>query len=193
MARFDLTQAEIQRRKGKLAGCRALLNKATQWVVRSGSQEHLCALHLGKARLALDEGRLDAGRTALDEGLHIAEQCGYGFFHALLSITQAQASAGEGDWQGVLRSTTAARLGVRERVDDTSSAAGAGPRLVPGCDHRRARLVWAGARAGLLQGRALVELGRRDEAREALVAVRQLQQSISDPALAETEEALEGL
>ena len=67
VTRFDLVKAEIERRKGNLRGGRGLLEKATQWIVQSGSQEHLCALHLGKARLAIDEQAYQLGKTALDE------------------------------------------------------------------------------------------------------------------------------
>jgi hypothetical protein len=88
--RCDLLQAELSRRRGDLGQCHGALQRAAGWIRRSASQEHLCRLHLGRGRLAIDESQLDEAATILDEGLHVAEHCGFGALHLELLVARAE-------------------------------------------------------------------------------------------------------
>jgi hypothetical protein len=170
VARLDLTEAELERRKGNRDGCFARLEKATQWIVRSGSQEHLCALHLGKARLALGDDRFEKAASALREGLHIADQCGFGYLYTWLNITLSELFTRLTEFQQALEATRAARHG-------TSSCP------ILGADHPDCRFVWGTCRAGVLQAQALARLGDVAEARRVLSDISSLQARIGDPSL----------
>lgn len=78
--RTEFALAEIERRQGALDEARARMNRASQWALNSGSQEHLCTMQLMRARVALDEGSLETAATALEEGIHIARDCGFGLW-----------------------------------------------------------------------------------------------------------------
>lgn len=192
IARLDLINAEIKRRNGNHTGCHALLEKATQWIVQSGSQEHLCILHLGKARLAIDEEALDVAKTALDEGLHVSEQCGFGYYSIQLHVELAEFFVRVKDYSNALIAGNAARNGIlkstREPADspDVNSA----DLLVIGADHPKSRYVWGTSRAGFLQGKALAKLGKQAEAKFILDSILQLQKQIGDPDVTKTESFL---
>src|SRR4029077_16539497 len=89
IARYDLIEAELEREAGNLADARGLLDKATQWIVSSGSQEHLCLLHLGRARLAIAEADYDLAATAIREGQRTSEQCGFCLYNVEFLIEEA--------------------------------------------------------------------------------------------------------
>lgn len=94
-ARADLILADVARRKGDLHGSRGLLDKASQWIFKSGSQEHLCRLHLAEAQLALDSGRLEDASTRLRQGLAVAAECGFGLMHIDLLVEDARLAIAE--------------------------------------------------------------------------------------------------
>lgn len=195
VARLDVLQAEVERRSGNRSTCRALLEKATQWITRSGSQEHLCALHLGKARLAIDEHSFDLARTAVEEGLHIADSCGLGFYMAELRIVQAELLIDTGAHAEALDSATTARNGILRTTREAPQRCDADlpTLLVAGADHPRCQNVWATSKAGLLQARALLSLGKPLDAAAVLKSILGLQQRIHHPHLAGTESLLASL
>ena len=188
VARFDLIKAEIERRRGNLRGARGLLEKATQWIVQSGSQEHLCALHLGKARLAIDEQDYQLGKTALEEGLHVAEQCGFGFYSIHLQIALARLLICTEDFAAALYAAMAARNGILRQTHKPpeTSDVELEQLLVIGADHPNSQYAWAVSLAGSLQGYVLAKLGKLAEAKQILVAILELQKRIGDPHLEKT-------
>lgn len=78
--RTEFALTEIERRQGATADADARLNRASQWALNSGSQEHLCTMQLLRARLAMEENSLDSAAAALEEGIHIARECGFGLW-----------------------------------------------------------------------------------------------------------------
>jgi hypothetical protein len=180
IARLDLVNAEIERRAGNYSGCHALLEKATQWIVQSGSQEHLCALHLGKARLAADKKEFEIAKIAVGEGLHIAQQCGFGYHFVLLQIQRAEIFIHFGDFLVALDAAMAARNGILKSTITPPAEPDAKPSalLVTGAAHPANRYVWGISRAGFSQGLALAKLERYAEAKSILAEISQLQTEI---------------
>ena len=165
---------------GDLEAARGLLNKATQWIVASGSQEHLCLLHLGHARLALAENDHGRAETAIREGLRTAEQCGFGLYQIELLIEEADLALSLDDARRADKAAAAALHG------SPGSAAGlpeTDARML-GAAHPACHFVWGMARAGYLAAEARWRLGQRADARAELDRTIALQQQINDPGLA---------
>ena len=155
-SRHDLLAAELARRDGDHVQSRSLLAKAEQWTVQSGSQEHLSLLHLGRARLAIDERRFETAEAVIREGLHIVEQCGFGLYHIELLIERARLELATDRAGQAASSARAARNGLtraeREppEVPDLDEHA----LVLLGADHPKVGFVWASARASRLLAQA---------------------------------------
>src|SRR5262249_12146282 len=128
-ARSLMLHAEIARRQADALRCRQYLDAASRWVLHSGSVEHLCLLHLMRARTARTAGGLELARRAAVEGLHLARQCGLGLYHVDLLCEQAEI------WL-VQQEAQAAEESAREAVQRASS---------PDC-----QFLWGAAEAGFL-------------------------------------------
>jgi hypothetical protein len=111
-ARADLVLAEVARRNGELARSRATLDKASQWIMKSGSQEHLCLMHLYESRLAIDQQDYRAAETVLRQGQLTAQHCGFGLLHIDLLIESARLALLEMRPQAALTAATSALNGV---------------------------------------------------------------------------------
>jgi tetratricopeptide (TPR) repeat protein len=180
LTRYDLVDAALELKTGDLEAARGLLNKATQWIVASGSQEHLCLLHLGHARLALAENDHGRAETAIREGQRTAEQCGFGLYQIELLIEEADLALSLDDARRADKAAAAALHG--------SPGSAAGPpetdaRML-GAAHPACHFVWGMARAGYLAAEARWRLGQRADARAELDRTIALQQQINDPGLA---------
>jgi hypothetical protein len=80
-ARCQLFLAEVAHRQADLPLCRRHLYGAMPWILNSGSVEHLCLLHLIRARACQTAaGEMGAARKAVEEGLHVATQSGLGLY-----------------------------------------------------------------------------------------------------------------
>src|SRR5262249_22625292 len=75
-ARCQMILAEVARRQEDAGLSRKHLEASGKWILHSGSVEHLCQLHLVRARLDRFEGNWDTAQRALDEGLRLARQFG---------------------------------------------------------------------------------------------------------------------
>jgi hypothetical protein len=164
-----LILAEVARRQGDAASCRKYLEDASRWVLHSGSVEHLCLWHLERSRLARDDDEAQAAQHAIDEGLHIARQCGLGLYLIELHCSQAELHLAAGDAEAAEHSALEA---VRLASAD-------------GC-----RFAWGEAEAGHLLGRAYILQGRHDDARHTLDLALTLRRKIGDPLAEQTERAL---
>jgi hypothetical protein len=80
MAVWNLWMAELTRSEGDLAQARSYVEAGSRWILRASSQEHLCILHLVRARLATDSGNASEAGSALFEGLDIARRCRFRIF-----------------------------------------------------------------------------------------------------------------
>jgi tetratricopeptide (TPR) repeat protein len=98
-ARNELLLCDIARREGTLSKAHPFLESATEWVLNSGSQEHLALLHLVRGRLALDERNLPSARNAIDEGLHTCSESGFHLLRVdfLLELSRLHAVEGRLD------------------------------------------------------------------------------------------------
>jgi hypothetical protein len=168
-ARCLVLAAEAARRQGEASACRSHLDAAAGWVLHSGSVEHLCLLHLVRARLARDAGDGEAAQRAVNEGLRLARPCGLGLYHVELLCVHAEVILARGDAPAAERMAGEA-LWRAASVD--------------------CRFAWGEAEARHLLGLALAGQRRRREARAALERALALRRRIGDPRAAETERAL---
>jgi hypothetical protein len=165
-ARCELLLAERQRRLADPEGCRKHLEAASDWVLHAGSVEHLCLMHLVRARAARSAGDGEAARRAADEGLHLARQCGLGLYHVELLCEVAE--------QCLARADPAAAEPLAAAALERACAADC-------------RFAWGEAEAGHLLGQALALQGRSRDARPFLDKALALRRRLSHPGVAATE------
>jgi len=165
-ARCRLLLADLARRQSDLVRAREHFDKASAWVLHSGSAEHLTLLHLVRARLARAHREGEAAQHAADEGVHVARQCGLGL--ALIELLCEQGEI------ALLRSDPAAAADF---------ACAALERAVA----EDCRFAWGEVAALHLWGRALFEQQRNEQARAALTKALALARQIGDPGAAEVE------
>lgn len=168
-ARVLMLGAEAARRRADRAQRERLLSEASAWTTRSGSVEHLCLFHLVRARSARDAGELAAARGAVDEGVHLAAECGLGLYHIKLLCERARVCLVAGE---AAAAEVAAREALARAVD------------------RSCRFLWGAAEAAELLGVARAASGRKAEAVAALKKAVALRRRIGDPRLSETERQL---
>jgi hypothetical protein len=167
--RCQLLQAEVARRQADLARCREYLELASGWILHSGSVEHLCLLHLVRARVARTVGDGEAAQCAVHEGLHLARQCGLGLYHIELLCEQAEICLARAD-------SPVAEQVAGEALERASAA--------------DCQFVWGAAEAGHLLGQSLMAQRRFPEARAVLNRALELRQRIGDPKIRQTEQLL---
>jgi hypothetical protein len=107
--RNQLALAECYRRTGRLKLSHEEIDKASEWILQSASQEHLCCLHLARAHLALDERKLDVARLAIDEGLAVTQEAGFRLYECLFLIAKSQEHELRGEISEALSSAELAR------------------------------------------------------------------------------------
>jgi tetratricopeptide (TPR) repeat protein len=190
LTRYDLVDGVVALRAGDLETARGLLNKATQWIVASGSQEHLCMLHRGNAQLALAEGDHSRAETAIREGLRVAKQCGFGLYHIELLLQEAELALALSNPRRAIKAASVALNGEPGAADDaTESADGphAGTPMLGAADPA-CHFVWAMASARYLIAEAKWRLGDNAGAKDELDQAILLQQQIADPRIARSME-----
>ena len=170
-ARSQLLMAEAARRMGDAEACRQSIEAASAWVLRSGSVEHLCLLHLVRAQSERDAGNLPAARRAADEGVHAASQSGLGLYHILLLIARAETLLAD--------EPEAAERSAREALNLASA---------PNC-----RFCWGEWEARHLVGESLAAMGRSAEARALLQQALRFRRRVGDPRAKETQALLSRL
>src|SRR5205807_5811813 len=87
-ARYWLLLAEAARRQADMAAAERNVAEASKWIFHAGSVEHLCLLHLVRARIGRDQGQMAQAMKDVDEGLHLSGQCGLGLYHVELLCEQ---------------------------------------------------------------------------------------------------------
>ena len=168
-ARCRLLLAERARRLADLEACRQHFDAASAWVLHAGSVEHLCLLHLVRARADRSAGDGEAAQRALDEGLHLARQCGLGLYLVELLCEQAELC--------LARADAAAAEGPAAAALERASAADC-------------RFLWGMAEAGHLLGHALAAQGRPREARPFLEPALARRRRLGHPGAGATERLL---
>jgi tetratricopeptide (TPR) repeat protein len=171
-ARCELLLAERARRLADADACRKHLETAVRWILHAGSVEHLALLHLIRARAARTSGEGEAAQRAVEEGLHLARQCGLGLYHVELLCEAAE--------QCLARADAAAAEPLAAAALERASAADC-------------QFAWGQAEAGHLLGEALAVQGRPREARPFLEKALTLRRSLHHPGIAATERLLAAL
>ena len=159
-ARCQLLAAEAARRQGDDGSYHRFVDEAATWILHSGSVEHLCLLHLVRARFLRSHDLMDRARQEISEGLHVARQCGLRLFQVELLCEQAELLLACNE---VMASEQPARAAY-------SCAAAA-----------NCQFVWGAAQAGQLLGQALAPQKRIREARKILRETLDLRRRIGDP------------
>jgi hypothetical protein len=168
-ARHRLLLAEAARRRADMDACRKHLEGAAQWILHSGSVEHMCLLHLTQARASRDSGELAGARRTVEEGLRLAQRCGLRLYHISLLCEQAEVFLREGD-------ATASEAAAREALAQASA--------------EDCQFQWGAAEATHLVGQALAARGDDQAAYEVLRTALGLRQNLGDPRFAQTERLL---
>jgi tetratricopeptide (TPR) repeat protein len=171
-ARSQLLRGDAACHLGDLPGARQSIEAATQWVLHAGSVEHLCLYHLVRSRSALRAGEYATAQLGVDEGLHMARQCGLSLYRIELMCVETELllAGAQAD---------AAAQTAREAMHLAAPMA---------CD-----FIWGFAEAGHLLGRALAQQGHWKEARAALEEIRSLRVQIGDVRAAQTEALIQSL
>ncbi len=146
-ARVQLFLADAELRLNQLTESQNHLDVAAGWVLHSGSMEHLALLHLVRARRARIAGDRPQHLASIDDGLHVAKQCGFALYEIELTCERALYFF---DVDSLDAAEQQARDALRMATDD-------------GC-----RFVWGALAARHLLGRALLRRKQFDEARSVL-------------------------
>jgi hypothetical protein len=168
-ARCQLVLAESAGRQGNPVFCRNHLELAAKWILHSGSVEHLCFMHLVRARLERACEAWETAQGALGEGLHLARHRGLGLYLVELLCEQAELFLARKD---AVQAEPAAREALRL------------------ASHADCQFVWGAAEAGHVLGRALAVQQRVPEARAILDKTLGLRRRLGDPRAALTERLL---
>ena len=93
----NLVLADLARERQDLDAARQLLDTAHEWAVARDAKEPLCWASKVRAKIALDVHDWKAARDAVEDGLRIARDCGFGLYHIDLMILRARVALVEGD------------------------------------------------------------------------------------------------
>jgi hypothetical protein len=159
-SRCHLLLAEVARRQADPALALQHLEAAARWILHSGSCEHLCQLHLIRARLARSTGDAEAARRDTEEGLHLAERADLGLYRIELLCERAEECLARGEGAPAERP-------AREALRHATAA--------------NCRFRWGAAEAGHLLGQALFSQGRVAEARHVLDEALRVRRELHDP------------
>lgn len=77
IVRLKLALAEANRLQMKPDEASQILEEISPWILGSSSYEHLCLMHLIKARLALQLGDSRAATVSIEEGLQLADDASF--------------------------------------------------------------------------------------------------------------------
>ena len=220
-----LVLADLARERHDLDAARQLVDAAHEWAIARDAKEPLCWAALVRARLKRSRVRTahrspsgdlpdgarcapyEDARRAVEDGLRIARDCGFGLYHVDLLLLRARLALEEGDaGQAIADVDTALFEGVQPPEDSGL------PELLAATDPE-CGYAWGEAEGRQLRGEALlVQAARRlgrgdfaparfdelpeevrglvDEARREFEACRDLRRKIQDPKVAETDEML---
>jgi hypothetical protein len=126
---WKVVLADLARERGDLERANDLLDDACDWAQSRDATEYLCWAAVIRAKIVLAEGqqeifeaedeRLARARDAIEEGLLIARECGYGLHHIDLLTLRARVQLLRGDAEGADGAERDARTALYglEKVD----------------------------------------------------------------------------
>lgn len=171
VARADLILAELARLEGDLPKARIHGQDAKNWILPSGSQEHLCGLYHFFSKLVGSED-ISAAIKFNKQAENIAVERRFSLYLIDILNQKAMLNCHGNDFQGALVSARAAS----DHADASQ------------CRH-----AWGRAEALHLQGKALLAMGRQDEARLLLADALELRRRIRDEAIGSTRELIQSI
>jgi hypothetical protein len=124
-----LWSAELEIRRRNLTLAQDWIDRASEWILSSGSQEHLCIFHLTRARLAFASQNWGAAESALTEGLLIATKCRFRIFQIDLLLVRGEAKLRSHDKAGA-RAAAADALRLAEEASCQYALAAADARAL---------------------------------------------------------------
>ncbi|MEE8525734.1 MAG: TIR domain-containing protein [Thermoanaerobaculia bacterium] len=200
----NLVLADLARQRRDLDAARRLLDAAHEWAIARDAKELLCWAALVRARLEPDG---DDARRAVEDGLRIARDCGFGIYHVDLLLERARLALDEDDAERAIADLDVALFASVRPPEDSRL-----PELLaatdPDCGYAWGEAAGRHLRAEALLLQAARRLGRGDfaparfdelpadargpidEARQELETCRRLQRKIQDPKVADTEDVL---
>jgi tetratricopeptide (TPR) repeat protein len=92
----DLVLAGAAQQEGDTELAREYLETAHEWALQRDAKRLLCWSACARAAIEMDEGDFDAASTAVEEGLRIARECGYGLHHIDLLLLRARLELQDG-------------------------------------------------------------------------------------------------
>ena len=152
--------AELARRRGDLPEARERCGEAHQWAVARDAQVVLCWSSLAAAKIELSalggqqsaekDLLLERSKSALEDGLRIARNCGYGIHHIDLMLARAAVALHEGRADDALRDLDIACEGGIHPAPESGQ-----PKLLAAND-RECGYTWGIAEGLHLRGEALL-------------------------------------
>ncbi|MBI1333760.1 MAG: hypothetical protein GC165_12880 [Armatimonadetes bacterium] len=166
-SRAELALAEIDRRRSHLSDARRRLDRAAEWVLRSGSHEHLCLLFLFRGRMDLDLGDHKSALSTLQEAQTITLESQFRLVGVEVAAEMCRAL------------TAGGRLEEAQSLAESAGQAAAKMRYVYG---------------EMMVIKAAVDLAtiteNKDAVRQSLMRLLELQKLVNDPLASRTELAL---
>lgn len=119
----NLLLADIACKQRKLRNARHILEEAHEWAIAHDARAVLCWSALIHSHIALESSKREAkndqerdrflkeASSSVEEGLHIAQDCGYGIYHIDLMLIRAQISLHQGDADSAIQN-------IRIALDD---------------------------------------------------------------------------
>lgn len=183
ISRCDLVLADILRLQQNFKMSREKIEQASEWVLHSGSQEHLCLFYLLNARVAIDEMNFELARRSIKEGIHISERCQFTLFHIELSIEQARLFKEMKMPPQSERAALAALNGILRENHEYSPVSDRSRRdlAVMGARHPECQFVWGELEASRRLGLALIDQGKHRDGSRWLRHAEGLRTSLMNP------------
>ncbi len=202
-----LALADLACKRHDLNDASQFLDAAHEWAIARDAKEPLCSSALVRARMGRGMEERELASRAVEDGLRIARDCGYGIHHIDLLLLRARLALEEGNVDEVIADIDTALFEGVHPPEDSGL-----PELLAATDPE-CGYAWGEAEGRQLRGEALLtraarRLGRGDfaparfaelpidvrglidEAREELEVCRRLQERIQDPKVAETADTL---
>ena len=163
--RCQLLLAEVARLAGNHSEARELIQQAMEKGVETSGHKIIVWACLAQARLMLDVDNLLVAEQALQEGLRIAEQCGYGIYHIDLLVARGQLRLEQCDFAAAIEDAQAALNGKRRDGSIADSPSEPVDQLaLLGARHPECGYVWGAGDALYLLEQVMLAQGRQEEA-----------------------------